>query len=198
MGNGKSVQGLLLGLCQRKDCSHWLHSCHVVVTQPLSLLRRCGGGGADSGPRCCFSRGMVDFAAEVTHMLHGRFATTGWGMQGAWSVPTGKMTFDLTCLLNNNILLNRNASSYSKMNALFLRNDLFSWQTCTSFSKLTVFPPIKNSNILRQIELFRNVNAIPMLYFLHFRIFVITRKWKFSIRLETLVSQQHHGYYWSN
>lgn len=84
---------------------------------------------------------VMDSAAQGMQVLHQRFATTGWGMQGAWSVPMGKMTFNLTCLLNNSIILSGNTSSYSKINALFLTYNLLSWQACTSFNKLTVYHP---------------------------------------------------------
>ncbi|RLV89388.1 hypothetical protein DV515_00014897 [Chloebia gouldiae] len=52
------LNGLWLWLCHRKGC---LHSCGVAVAQPLSVTRP----------------GVMRFAAEVTHVLHRRSATTG-------------------------------------------------------------------------------------------------------------------------
>lgn len=54
------------------------------------------------------------------------------------------------------------------------------------FDKLTVYSPLKISNNLQKLELFRIVRAKMMLHFLNFRIFIITRKFKFSFRLENL------------
>lgn len=105
VGNGKGPRGL------------WLCRCPVRcggVTASVAL-RRCGG-------RRRPARGEMDFAAEVMGMLRRDLQPQA----EVCREPTGKIIYNLTCLLNNDIILSRNTSSYSKMNALFLTLNLFS------------------------------------------------------------------------